>query len=420
MKALDTDRVRTLFPAFDLPANADNPGSSWAFFENAGGTFAARPVVERLHRFYSDCKVQPYGHSPMQKLAGEMMDEGRQAVASILNVAPQNLLLGPSTTQNFNTLATAFTSRLQPGDEVIVSEQDHEANIGAWVRATEISGASCHFWQVDPVSGELSIDDLEKLLNAKTRLVAVTHSSNIIGSINPLKQISALVHDAGAFLVADGVSYAPHGLPDITDLGVDAYCFSAYKTYATHLGIMYTTDEMAQTLAPQCHYFNIGKSTSNFDAAGPDHASIAAIGGLGEYFTQLHQLHDGDSSLSLADKARQCSSAMQTHEHQLLKPLLNLLEEKDVRIFGSKVCSDEREANVALTCGSITSTQLNKRLAEHQIAAGNGDFYAPRVLKRMGIENLNDGVLRLSFAHYNSIDDINQLCTALDEILPKA
>lgn len=414
MKELDTALVRKHFPAFD-----DNETSQWAFFENAGGTFPARGVVERLNTFYSKHKVQPYGPAPWQKQAGEAMDAGRLAMAEILGLPVETLSLGPSTTQNFNTLATAFGTDMNSGDEIIVSEQDHEANIGAWVRNAERSGASLRFWTVDEATGQLSLDDLKKLLSPKTVLVAVTHSSNVIGSINPLKEIATLAHGVGAALVADGVSYAPHGLPDIKSLGVDAYCFSTYKTFGTHMGIMYINPELSDALKPQCHYFNESKGSSRFDAAGPDHASIAALAGIGEYFEQLHLQHDGDKSLSLATKVQQCSEAFKTHEQRLLQPVLELLDSRSCRIYGSPICDSSREANVAFTTETISSGELTTKLAGHQIAAGNGHFYAPRVLERMGVKDLDDGVLRLSFAHYNTDTEVERLLTALDDILPQ-
>ena len=421
MKALDVERVRQHFPAFAAASDSDN---EWSFFENAGGTLPVKYVVDRLHSFYSHHKVQPYGYAPMQAQAGSDMDEGRARMAQMLGLDVDDVILGPSTTQNFNTLATGFTGLLESGDEIIVSEQDHEANIGAWLRAAKLAGASAIFWQANPQTGELELDELVKLVNQRTRLVSLTHSSNIIGSINPLAEIAELLKNSSQqkiFLIADGVSYAPHGLPAIDQLaasGVDAYCFSTYKTFGTHMGVMYIHPELSALLTPQCHYFNTGKRQARFDSAGPDHASIAALAGIADYFEKLYAEHEGAAGQTVAQQVSACSRAIKDYEHQLAQPVLDCLQRKDVRIFGQTSMSKSREANVAFSTSGKTSASINEGLAKHRIASSNGHFYAPRVLTRMGCEDIEDGVVRLSFAHYNNQADVEQLMDALDDILP--
>lgn len=422
MKALDVAQVRTHFPAFaDTGSQASD---SWSFFENAGGTLPAKYVVDRLHRFYSNHKVQPYGHAPMQAQAGEDMDEGRHRMAAMLGLNVEDVVLGPSTTQNFNTLATGFTGLLKPGDEIIVSEQDHEANIGAWLRAAKLSGATAVFWSVNPVSGELELDELQKLVNDHTRLVSLTHSSNIIGSINPLAKVAELLQASARqkiYLIADGVSYAPHGLPAIDKLtasGIDAYCFSTYKTFGTHMGVMYIHPELSGLLTPQCHYFNTGTRQARFDSAGPDHASIAALAGIADYFEALYADHNGAPGLSASQQVSACSDVIKTYEQTIAGPVFECLNAKNVRIFGQSEMSSSREANIAFSTAGMTAASINEGLAQHRIASGNGHFYAPRVLQRMGCADLDDGVVRLSFAHYNNESDVNQLVSALDNILP--
>lgn len=432
MKSLEVERVRQHFPAFaSVAGNGSDKsevatGQQWSFFENAGGTLPVKYVVDRLHRFYSHHKVQPYGHAPMQAQAGNDMDEGRTRMAGLLGLDAEDVVLGPSTTQNFNTLATGFTGLLEAGDEIIVSEQDHEANIGGWLRAAKLAGATPVFWQVNPKTGELELDELLKLVGARTRLVSLTHSSNIIGSINPLAEIADLLKNASPqkiFLLADGVSYAPHGLPAIDQLaasGVDAYCFSTYKTFGTHMGVMYIHPELSSLLTPQCHYFNVGNRQARFDSAGPDHASIAALAGIADYFEKLYSEHEGKSGQTLAQQVSSCSKAIKDYERKLTQPVLECLQRKNVRIFGQPTMSDSREANIAFSTSNMTSASVNEALAEHYIASGNGHFYAPRVLTRMGCEDIEDGVVRLSFAHYNNQADVEQLVGALDNILPLA
>jgi hypothetical protein len=247
----DVDFARRQFPFFELEES-----KKWAFFDNAGGTFPCRPVVDKLTYFYRMNKVQPYGYNALSAAAGEQMDNGRRVMAQLLGVPIDTLTIGPSTTQNFNTLSIACVNFLNKGDEIIVSEQDHEANIGGWERAARLSGATLKFWNADVKNGELNLAELEKLLNKHTKIVCVTHSSNIIGTVNPIQEIIRLGHDYGAKVIIDGVSYAPHQWPNVTTNSPDAYCFSAYKTYATHLGIMYVAPDFMEQLTPQCHFFN--------------------------------------------------------------------------------------------------------------------------------------------------------------------
>ena len=231
---LDVQFVRSCFPTFSTPLAAKT-----AFFENAGGSYVAGPVLEKLMTFYQHNKVQPYGYADILNTAGQQMDAGRQTMADLLGVNIATVTLGPSTTQNINTLALGCSSLLHKDSEVIVTDQDHEANIGAWHRLCERSGATLKVWPVNTNSGELHIDQFLKLLSPSTAIVCMTHSSNIIGTINPVKEVISHCRPQGTKVVVDGVSYAPHQWPDIPELQPDAYCFSTYKTYATHLGVMY-------------------------------------------------------------------------------------------------------------------------------------------------------------------------------------
>jgi len=325
--------------------------------------------------------------------------------------------LGPSTTQNLNTLAHACAGIVSPGKRVIVSGQDHEANIGAWRRLCARVGAEAVMWPVAPQSGELSLDDLRALLDERAAVVCMTQSSNIIGTLNPVAEVVEMCRGYGARAIIDGVSAAPHQWPDIAAMQPDAYCFSAYKTYATHLGVMYVAADFAESLQPQCHYFNRGRVEKHFDAAGPDHASIAALAGLGEYFAASYRHHfgDRDATKTPAQQARAVSEIMHRHEVELCAPLLDALRELPLRIIG-RARMDGREANIALLSERHTSAQLSAALAKRDIAAGHGHFYAKRLLESVGVRDSEDGVLRISFAHYNTAAEVARVIDALREL----
>ena len=406
MTVLDVQFVRSCFPAFQQPLPART-----AFFENAGGSYVAGQVLERYFRFYTENKVQPYGASAICRAAGEQMDQGHRVMADLLGVDAGTVTIGPSTTQNINTLALAASGLVTPDTAVIVTGQDHEANIGAWERLCRRRGAELRTWMVD-ADGELRIERLPPLLDGKVRILCMTHSSNVVGTVNPVEEVIRLARPLGVRVVLDGVSYAPHSWPDIPSLGPDVYCFSTYKTYAPHLGIMYVSPDFAESLDPQCHYFNTGYPEKRFDAAGPDHASIAALAGLGDYFSESHRHHFGHDRGTLYTRTRAVSSLMHAHETALCQRLLDGIADLPINLLG-RPRMEGREANLAFFCDRIPSSAMSAALGESDIAAGHGHFYARRLLENVGIRNPDDGVLRISFGHYNTEGEVDRVVTVL-------
>lgn len=405
---LDVDFVRRQFPAFSQPSLQGQ-----AFFENAGGSYPCVQVVDRLTRFYRERKVQPYAAYDASRLAGEEMDEARQRLAAMLNVAIDELSFGPSTTQNTYVLAQAFAQMLKPGAAIIVTNQDHEANSGPWRRLAE-RGIEIREWKLDPETGHLPIEGLQALLDEKVKLVCFPHCSNIVAEINPVAEIAALAHAAGAYVCVDGVSYAPHGFPDVDALGADIYLFSAYKTYGPHQGIMVVRRALAEALLNQGHYFNASALTKRFTPAGPDHAQIAACAGMADYVDALHRHHSREEAPP-AQRAALAHDLMRAHEQVLLQPLLDFLAAKNsVRLLGPRVAS-ARAPTVAMVLRE-SGAPVAARLAPKGIMTSGGDFYGVRCLEAQGV-NPEHGVLRVSFVHYTSPDEVAKLISALDEEL---
>lgn len=402
---LDLDFVRQNFPAFQETALKGQ-----AFFENAGGSYTCRQVIDRLTRFYTQRKVQPYGPFEASRLGGAEMDEARARLAQWMGVKTEEVSFGPSTTQNTYVLSQAFRGWLDPGDAIIVTNQDHEANSGPWRRLTE-TGIEVREWCVDADSGQLHISDLENLLDDRVRLVCFPHCSNVVGEINPVAQITTLAHGAGAFVCVDGVSYAPHGIPNVDAMGADIYLFSAYKTYGPHQGIMVVRNHLARQLPNQAHYFNADAAYKRFTPAGPDHAQIAASAGMIDYFETLAAHHGvGGQGQALA-----VHDLMRSHEIKLLQPLLDYLGSKtSVRLLGPRVASEKAPTVAVETARS--PHDVAAALETRGIMAGVSDFYAVRALEAMGVD-AKRGVLRLSFVHYTQPDEITRLLDALDTAL---
>ncbi len=405
---LDVDFVRNQFPAFSEPSLAKQ-----AFFDCAGGSYPCAPVVERLTRFYREHKVQPYAPYDASRVAGEEMDEARLRMAAMLGVDADEVSFGPSTSQNTYVLAQAFRQHLKAGDAIIVTDQDHEANSGQW-RRLEADGFELREWRIDPESGHLDPARLDTLIDDKVKLVCFPHCSNVIGEINDVAEISARAHAAGAVTCVDGVSYAPHGFPNIGKLGADIYLFSAYKTYGPHQGIMVIRRALGEKLPNQGHFFNADLLYNRFTPAGPDHAQIAACAGISDYWESLYSRHHKDHR-DPAARAEAVHDMIRTHEVKLLQPLLDYLVAKNsVRLLGPTNAA-HRAPTVAIEL-AVPGAEAADALAPHDINADGGDFYAVRPLKALGVD-LKKGVLRLSFVHYTSKAEVDQLIRALDHVL---
>ena len=404
---LDVEFTRSQFPAF-----AESSLQGQAFFENAGGSYTAGPVIDRLFRYYHQRKVQPYAPYEASRLAGEEMDEARRRLALMLGVATDEVSFGPSTTQNTYVLAQAFRQHLRAGDAVIVTNQDHEANTGPWRRLAE-AGIELREWQIDPVTGHLPLERLAALLPG-AKLVCFPHCSNVVGEINPVAEITRMAHDAGAFVCVDGVSYAPHGFADIGALGPDIYLFSAYKTYGPHQGIMVIRRDLGMTLPNQGHYFNADCLYKRFTPAGPDHAQVAASAGMADY-VDVQAAHHGGAALDPKARAGLVHDLMRAHETALLQPLLDYLGSRnELRLIGPRKAA--RRAPTVAVQAEQGGEALARALAVHGIMAEGGAFYADRALSAQGIDP-NHGVLRMSFVHYTSRAEIDQLIGALDRVL---
>lgn len=411
LTSLDVDFVRSQFPAFSEPDLAGQ-----AFFENAGGSYTCAQVINRLMRYYHQRKVQPYEAYTASRLAGEEMDEARTRLSSLMGVEQDELSFGPSTSQNTYVLAQAFRGLLKPGDAIVVTNQDHEANSGVWRRLKD-DGIEVREWALNADSGSLEPEELKSLLDDRTKLVCFPHCSNVIAEINPVREICDLAHSVGAFACVDGVSYAPHGLPNVEQLGADIYLFSTYKIYGPHQGVMVVRRALADQLPNQGHFFNAGTRYKRFTPAGPDHAQIAACAGIADYIDALydHHVEVRTNNPSASERMATIHDMMRARETQLQQPLLDYLGQRNnLRLLGPREAA-RRAPTIAVALDDVRGDET-ARLAEHGIMAGRGDFYAVRPLSALGI-NTDTGVLRLSFVHYTHEDEIAQLIRALDQAI---
>ena len=419
---LDVDFVRSQFPAFQADSLR-----GWSFFENAGGSYACVDTIEALTKYYTETKLQPYAPYPASTTAGEQLDQAHVRWAAALGVESEEMNFGPSTSANTYVLANALGDMLSASDEVVVTNQDHEANTGSIRRAAERAGATIREWRIDPDSGLLDLDQLASMLSNRTKLVVFPHCSNIIGQENDVARICEMVHQVGGWTIVDGVSFVPHTIPDVGALGADVYLFSLYKVYSVHQGVMVLRRGLMDALPNQGHYFNDNSPWYRMTPAGPDHAQVAASTAVLDYIQRLDGHHYGavanGNETDLAASCRRVSKLWADHEDRLLGPVLDFLDRHPgVRLLGPADLKSGHEG--AHRCPTVAFDVANPAavaaaLIERKIMTSSGDYYAVRVLEGMGI-NPDPGVVRVSWVHYTSEADIQALLAALAEVLPES
>ena len=412
---LDLDFVRSNFPAFGRPINEGQ-----SFFENAGGSFACRHTIDALTEYYTDFKVQPFSEFESSRRGGELMDRSRERWAEALGVEAREVVFGPSTSANTYVLALAFADVLGPGNEVIVTNQDHEANTGAIRRAAERVGCVIKEWKIDPDTGLLDIAEFEALLSERTGLVTVPHASNIVGSENDVTRITQLAHGVGARVIVDGVSFAPHSLPDVGTIGADVYLFSLYKTYSVHQGLMVVRAGLMAELPNQSHFFNDSVADKRLNPAGPDHAQVGSAGAVLDYIEAFHQHHGGSATDDVRAAVASVSALWRAHEDALTPLLLDALADRDdVRLLGPATLdavAGHRCPTVAFSPLAQDPRAVAHALVERGVQTSSGHYYAARVLDGLGVDP-DRGVVRLSFVHYTSPDDVARAVDALRDVI---
>lgn len=407
--SLDFDFCRSHFPELT---------GDWVFMENAGGTLVPRQVIDRLNHYSSHCQVQPGEGYPASDEGQRMIDEGRETLAALINAEPGEIVVGPSTTANVYVLSHALAPLFAAGDEIIVTNQDHEANSGAW-RRLAAHGVTVREWKMNADTDDLELEDLEPLLNGRTRLVCFTHCSNIVGMIHDAKAIVKRIHEAGAMACVDGVAYAPHRRVDVKDLDVDFYLYSPYKIFGPHLGVLYGKPEALSKTANQNHYFvPAGDYQRSLCPGGPNHELTAAAGGIREYFDALHKHHFPGANVPFAEKLDAVFGLLAAHETALAGVIEDYLSSKpSVRLIGRGAAGRRERVGVfAFVVEGRDSRDVAAQLRAAGIGAYADDFYAARCIDAVGARPQN-GVVRVSLVHYNTRREVDFLIDALDRIL---
>ncbi|MDG4650417.1 cysteine desulfurase-like protein [Roseibacterium sp. SDUM158017] len=408
MALLDMNFVRGNFPAL---------GQEQVFLDNAGGSQVARQVADRLTEYLLSSNVQLGASYAASARAGGMVHAGRQALATLVNAArPEEIVMGATSTQLFDQLARALVQTWTPGDEVIVTNFDHEANIGPW-RKLEAQGIVIREWTLPAGGAHMpDLDDLQDLLSDRTRLVAVTHASNIFGSIMPIATIADLVHSSGALLCVDGVAYAPHRAIDVQALGADFYGFSVYKTYGAHFAALYGRHDHLLAAGNINHaFFARDKVPQKMEPGNASYELAYSCIGVVDYLEALAQAHGINARGREAVEA--AFRLIAEHEEMLSRKLLDYLSARpDVTIVGDPSADKSlRVPTISFTVEGVSSRQVVEAVDPTGIGIRYGDFYSRRLIESLGLQDC-DGVIRVSAVHYNTEEEFDRLIARLEEI----
>ncbi len=401
--------VRAQFPAL---------GTDWALFDNAGGSVPLAGVIERVRDHMASRGVQLGASYELSAQATAAVAAGHHAAERLVNAGPGEVVLGASTTANLRLLARALAPGFAPGDEIVVTNLDHEANIGPW-RALAESGVVVREWRLRPATGTLELDDLEALLTARTRLVCCTHCANVVGTIHDAAAIVRRVHAAGALVCLDGVAYAPHRLVDVQALDADFYAVSLYKVYGPHLALLYGRGELLRAARSQNHFF-IGEDELPYklEPGSVPHELAASLPAILDYLLDVDAHLPGGGAGEERTRLARTFAAFAAHEAALAAPLLEFLRtRRGVRLVGELSADPAlRVPTVAFSVDGRDAAEIPARLDAARVAIRYGHFYAHRAIEALGL-HARGGIVRVSMVHYNTPAEVQRLIAALDEAL---
>ncbi|WP_223787424.1 cysteine desulfurase-like protein [Marinicella meishanensis] len=399
--------VRQQFPVFQTTPNM-------VFMDNAGGSQTVRHALDAISDFLIHSDVQLGASYATSVRAADKVQSATAAIQTYLNAAhADEVVLGPSSTALVRILSQCLSQTWQPGDEVVITDVDHETNRSAWL-ALQQQGIVIKTWQIRPDDMTLHSEDLLPLLTERTRLVCFTHVSNILGSIHPVAEWTQLVHEHGAQVCVDGVAHAPHRLLDVAAWDVDYYYFSTYKTFGPHQAVLYGKRHLLQALPGHNHDF-IQSLPYKFQPGNVNYELCCAMGGVVQY---LCDLGAGPAAAEI-NRANliQAHQWIAEHEAQLLQRLLDYLNTVPaIRIIGLPTADPKRRvATLSLVHDTLSSAAIVQQVDRHHIGIRFGDFYAVELINNLGLRP-KQGVVRISLAHYNTMQDVNQLMAALKTV----
>jgi len=396
--------IRARFPSLESP---------WALLENAGGSQVPIEVADGIRRYLLESYVQLGAGYPMSDAATRNVADAHRLVATLLNADPVGtVILGASTTQLCHLIANAMRDTIRPGDEIVLAETGHEANVGPWLTLAK-AGATIRWWSVDPARQDCPLEALDAVLSPRTRLVAFPHVSNLLGGIVDVEAIARKAHAVGARVFVDGVAFAPHRTIDVARWGVDWYVYSTYKVFGPHMAALFGRHEALAELEGPNHFFiPRDELPYKFELGGCSHEGCAAINALGPYLSFLA----GFDPSAPPDRAtvEAAFARMADLEQPLQERLVDGIRALPfLRLVGPATTGrDQRVPTVSFTHATRAPSEVVRRLHAARIAVRNGHMYAYRLCEGLGIDT-REGVVRVSAVHYNTTDEIERTLAAL-------
>lgn len=403
---LDLSRIRSQFPALGRTLG----GKPVIFTDGPAGSQTPLSVAQAVSHYMLNTNANHGGCFPTSLESDALLHQVHAAAAAFLGVAdPDCIVFG----NNMTTLTLAFSRSLartwQPGDEIVLSRCDHDANVTPWVLAAQDRGVTVRWIEVNPADCSLDLESLQQSLSPRTRLVAVGMASNAVGTVHPVRRIADLAHAVGAVVFLDAVHYAPHGLIDAPATDADFIVCSAYKFFGPHVGILWGRRRLLEQLTPYKVRPSGNDLPGRWMTGTQNHEGIAGTHAAIEYLASL-----GGNNGSLRQRLVSAYGAIAAHETSLAQRfLIGMADLPGYRVLGMPGTA-QRVSTFGIVYEHITATQLSERLAEEGIFTWAGNFYALPLTEALGLEP--NGMLRIGFLHYNTINEVDQVLAALRKI----
>lgn len=417
--SLDLPQIRSQFPSLARPA---------IFFDNPGGTQIAQPSLERIQRYLLECNANHGGAFETSRQSDEILEAAHAAMADFLNAArPEEIVFG----NNMTTLTLHFSRSLArvlgPGDAILVTRLDHDANIAPWLLVAEDRGCRVLWVDFDVEDGTLKLDEFERALEQKPKLVAFGYASNALGTVNPVRKLTEMAHAVGALVYVDAVQYAPHGPIDVQALGVDFLVCSAYKFFGPHVGVLYGRATLLEEL--KAYKVRPAPNTlpGKWETGTQNHEGIAGVLGAIEYFEWLGKTFGSEQEEGLRERGYQgrrlelkkAMTAIRAYEFELSRALLEALSAiPGLRLYGLSDPGrlEERVPTFSFRLGDHPPRAVAEALAQEGIYVWDGNYYALAVTERLGLEE-SGGMVRVGAVHYNTVEEVEQLAEALKRLV---
>jgi cysteine desulfurase family protein (TIGR01976 family) len=410
--ALDIARVRSQFPSLSQTVAAQPA----VFLDGPGGTQVPQRVIDAISGYLKNSNANTHGAYATSQRTDSVIAGARAAMADFFGCDEDEVVFGPNMTTLTFAVSRAIGRELGPGDEILLTHLDHDANVSPW-RALEERGVTIRFAEINEDDCTLNLADLAQKITSRTRVAAVGYASNAVGTINDVKEIVRLAHQSGALAYIDAVHYAPHGPIDVRALDCDFLVCSSYKFFGPHMGILYGKREHLQRLQPYKVRANTNAIPHRWEWGTLNHECIAGIAACVDYLADLGRQVDPSASPRRAALLA-AYGAIQQHEHGLAEALISgLLTIPGLKFYGIRDVGKlaQRCPTVAVRIAGQTPLELATKLGERGFFTWDGNYYALNLTERLDVEK-DGGFLRIGLAHYNTAEEVQRFLSALREI----